>query len=126
MKRHAPDEFDDVWCVFDVDEFQDVTPAVALAERNAIGVAVSNPCFELWLLLHFDRHTAYCSSYGSLLPLLRKHVPHYDKTGLNFDDYAALVPGACRRARALDPTGKRHALNPSTGVWQVVELIRTR
>lgn len=124
LKRQAPDEFEDVWCVFDVDEFHDVGGAAALARTREIGVAISNPCFELWLLLHFACHTAHCPSYGTLLPLLRRHVPGYDKAGLDFDRYAAFVADACARARALDPTGRKHAANPSTGVWQVVELVR--
>ncbi|MEV5709909.1 RloB family protein [Actinoallomurus sp. NPDC052274] len=86
LKRQAPDDFDDVWCVFDVDEFQDIEDAVSLARRQGIGVAVSNPCFELWLLLHFDQHTAACPSYGSLLPLLRRHARDYDKAGLDFKE----------------------------------------
>lgn len=126
LRRQSPDEFDDVWCVFDVDEFRDIEAAVALAGRQRIGIAVSNPCFELWLLLHFDRHTAHCPSYGALLPMLRRHVPAYDKAGLNFGDYVAFVGDACERARELDPTGRKHALNPSTGVWQVVELVQRR
>lgn len=59
-------------------------------------------------------------------PLLRKHLPGYDKTALRFQDYAAFVADACERAQALDPTGEEHALNPSTGVWQLVELVRGR
>lgn len=124
LRRQAPDEFDEVWCVFDVDEFHDIGRAISVAEKQRIGVAVSNPCFELRLLLHFDRRTAHCPSYGALLPLLRKHVPAYDKAALDFQDYADFVTDACERARALDPTGRRHAFNPSTGVWQVVELVR--
>ncbi|HCA88271.1 MAG TPA: hypothetical protein DEQ61_24110, partial [Streptomyces sp.] len=51
-------DFDEVWCVFDVDEF-DVAHAIGEAQRLGVEVAVSNPCFELWLILHFRRHTAY-------------------------------------------------------------------
>ncbi|MGH3935680.1 MAG: RloB family protein [Pseudonocardiaceae bacterium] len=53
-RRIAPaggDEFDEVWCVVDSDEF-DLEPAVALAAKLDGRLAVSNPCFELWLLLH--------------------------------------------------------------------------
>ena len=53
-RKIAPDggdEFDEVWCVVDSDEF-DLKQAVALAAKLNVRLAVSNPCFELWLLLH--------------------------------------------------------------------------
>src|SRR5690606_11957126 len=40
-----------VWAVFDRDEHE-VQEALQLAEEHKIGVAFSNPCFELWPLLH--------------------------------------------------------------------------
>jgi RloB-like protein len=52
----ADDPFTQVWCVFDV-ESPDPHPAldnaVQLAQRNSIHCAITNPCFELWLILHF-------------------------------------------------------------------------
>ena len=32
---------------------------VASAGANGIRLAISNPCFELWLILHFQDHTAW-------------------------------------------------------------------
>lgn len=54
--KRERDEFlsyDSVWCVFDVDEHPNVPEAVDMACANGIELAISNPCFELWLLLHF-------------------------------------------------------------------------
>ncbi|MDN3353126.1 RloB family protein [Actinomadura sp. DC4] len=124
LKRQSPEDFDDVWCVFDVDEFRDIDRAADLARRHRVGLAISNPCFELWLLLHFDDRTAYSPSYASLLPLLRTHLPDYDKTDLAFTAYATGIQQACSRARSLEPTGEAPYVNPSTGMWQVVELMR--
>ncbi|MFJ7996681.1 RloB family protein [Streptomyces sp. NPDC096310] len=67
--------YDEVWCVFDVDEYPDVAAAADAARRHGIKVAVSNPCFELWLLLHFTDHHAFVDTYRKLLPLPQKHVP---------------------------------------------------
>jgi hypothetical protein len=52
-RARAQDDFDQVWCVFDVDDYPDIPAAVATARRLGIEVAVSHPCFELWLILHF-------------------------------------------------------------------------
>ena len=56
--RNSYEEKDEVWAVFDRDEHPRYNEAVALCERNRVGAARSNPCFEVWLILHetdFDR-----------------------------------------------------------------------
>ncbi len=63
--RYAPDSFNHVWLVFDKDDF----PAgdFDLVERKCVEVSSpvctfhalwSNPCFEIWLLLHLRYTTA--------------------------------------------------------------------
>ncbi len=55
-------EIDEFWCVFDVEwptHHPSLHDALELAERNDIHVAVSNPCFELWLALHFKDVRAF-------------------------------------------------------------------
>ena len=42
-----------VWCVFDIDEHPNIPDACECARDNKIDCAISNPSFELWLLLHF-------------------------------------------------------------------------
>ncbi|MCX5200268.1 RloB family protein [Streptomyces sp. NBC_00237] len=123
LRDRSREDFDEAWCVFDVDEFGDVPDAVADAERRGIEVAVSNPCFELWLLLHFADHCAFTGSYAHLVPHLAKHLPRYDKTRADFRHFAATWPEAARRARALAPVGKEHEKNPASGVWRLVKAI---
>lgn len=62
-RRNLFEELDQVWVVFDRDEHERFDEAVSLCEANRIGVARSNPCFEVWLILHMvdydrqdDRH----------------------------------------------------------------------
>lgn len=109
--------------MLDVDEFRDITQAANLAKKNGIKVAISNPCFELWLLLHLCDHTAHISP-RDVQRLLSKHVPAYDKSDLSFTDFVSGVGDACKRGRKLDPTGAAHDLNPSTNVWQLTLKIR--
>jgi hypothetical protein len=121
----APDSYDEVWCVVDVDQFTDLDEAVKLAARSttdsmSITVVVSNPCFEFWLLLHFAEHRGHVGSYAQLKPLLARHVPAYNKSRIDFADYAGRYPDAVQRARNLDPSGENHRLNPSTNVWRLV------
>jgi len=55
-------EVDEYWCVFDVEwpkHHPNLERALQIATANNIGVAVSNPCFELWLILHYQDQTAF-------------------------------------------------------------------
>jgi hypothetical protein len=57
---------DQVWCIFDVDDFyknskKDLLKAVGDALKNDIKIAYMNECFELWILLHFIKPAAAIS-----------------------------------------------------------------
>lgn len=51
-------DFEQVWCVFDKDDFldEDFNKAIAIAEAHGISVAYSNQAFEYWIILHFEDH----------------------------------------------------------------------
>ena len=114
----AADDFDQVWCVYDVDQFNVGKPGRE-AVRRRFELAVSDPCFELWLLLHHEDCTAFQSGYRDLERRLKKHVANYDKSRLDFAAYADGVAAAIRRAEKLGDTG-----NPSTGMWRLAMRIR--
>lgn len=46
---------DELWVVIDVDRWEEAELAEVAkhCEQGGIGLAVSNPCFEVWLFLHF-------------------------------------------------------------------------
>jgi hypothetical protein len=119
-------KWDEVWGVFDIDEHPNVDQARQLANANAIKLAISNPCFELWALLHFQDRRAHIERQAARAALQR-HLPGYDKTL----DFAKMYPGyedAVRRARALEVEADRHGKaerNPTSGVYRLTELIRT-
>jgi hypothetical protein len=57
--RKSGDSFDtlyEVWAVFDRDEHpkEQVPEAFNLAVQHGINLAYSNPCFEVWGLMHFS------------------------------------------------------------------------
>lgn len=122
FRDQRPGKFTEVWCVVDVDEF-DIAAAIAEATRERIHMAVSNPCFELWLLLHHADCRAHCAGYSEVAARLKKYVPTYDKSRLDFTVYAAGVSDAIKRARDLAPPPGEPLRNPSTSVWRLVETI---
>ena len=69
-----------VWAVFDVDEHKDLDAALARARDNSIPVSLSDPCFELWGLLHVDSCDAPMSRKQAQRALA-KVMPgfHHDK-----------------------------------------------
>jgi hypothetical protein len=113
--------YEHVWCVFDVDEHPYVAEAQQQARDNKIDVAISNPCFELWALLHFQDQHAWIDR-SNVQHLCRQHMPGYVKR-LPCHILHPLTDDARRRAMALDnSTGE----NPSTTVYRLVECIVNR
>lgn len=120
-RAHATDDFDEVWCVTDVDQY-DLEPAVRLAKVEGISLAVSNPCFELWLIYHHADWRRPITDAEEALAALRQYVPHYDKNTLCVEDYpdtAAAIERGRRSHNGALPPGP----NPSSGVWRLAELV---
>ncbi len=135
-KRQAKkdDSYDAVWCIFDVEAkvSQNARPGLAaalqMANANKISVALSNPCFELWILLHTEdcRAAIYSGNVQNRCKLCGlvdgKHIS-------NPDELLASYQIACGRARDLDSmhqlngTQRIEDQNPSTGVYMLVEAI---
>lgn len=121
--ERSRDDFDVVWCVLDVDQF-DYTNVFTAARQAGIELAVSNPCFEVWLLLHHADVTAEINDARRAAVMLSRFVPGYDKTCVRFDDdFAQGVQQAVERGRSLLPDTTMLGSNPSTGVWRLVERI---
>jgi len=126
-RRFADDnlKYDEVWCVYDVDQHPKLADAHQQARDNGIELAISNPCFELWLLLHFSDQNAHIER-DKLATLLRKHIPRYGKRA-PFDMLRKGYEDAVKRANIL---GKRceqdgnKGGNPSTEVYRLTERIR--
>lgn len=118
---------DEVWCVFDIDEHPRVDEATHLAAESGINLAISNPCIELWFLLHFADQTAYIDRHA-----VQRDAKAHLKCGKDLDDAAldslAEKFGLAKaRAKRLDEKhrgdGTRAPGNPSSGVWRIVDSI---
>ncbi len=55
-KQGKNDKYEQVWCVFDKDDFQNFNDAIQKAKDLGFQTAWSNQAFEYWLLLHFEDH----------------------------------------------------------------------
>jgi hypothetical protein len=118
--------YDEVWCVFDIDEHPDIGNAKEMARANGIELAISNPCIELWLWLHFAEQPG-CKHRHELREMMKQHISNYDKH-VNYADYTAGYEGAVRRAQALDKLAESinsSGMNPTSGMWRLTESIRS-
>lgn len=118
-----------IWCVFDVDEHLFIREACAHAAAHGINLAVSNPCVELWFLLHFQSQTSYIDR-AEVFVQLKRHLSSYEKSAVRITDLPDGHDEAKKRAIDLD---RKHAgdgtdfpeNNPSTGMWKLVDLIKS-
>ena len=125
-------EVDEVRCLFDVEwpkNHPNLDEAVRLAERKDINLAISNPCFELWLALHFGDHTAWLDNEAAG-KLRREHDGSTGK-GLDGGAYMARRANVARRARSLTARHKGDGRafprdNPSSGVYLFLEAIEPK
>ena len=127
-KKNARNEFgryDEVWCVFDVDEHPLIPEAKEKAAANGIKVALSNPCFELWLILHFVYHSAPLNRHEARrecqrqMPDYEKHIP----ADVVFPRLDTAIANSKRLARWQE-TRQGSGGNPSTDVYQLIERLR--
>lgn len=88
-----------VAAVFDVDEHK-LQPALKKAKEKGVPCYVSDPCFELWLLLHFEEQTAAIHR-AKVLSALRRNLRGYDKhvTDKHFAELSAGFSSARSRAK---------------------------
>lgn len=118
--------FEAVWCVFDVEnphDNQSFNSAICSADQNAFQLAVSNPAFEYWYVLHFELTTRPFANGDELKDYLRRHIPGYHPAKSVFYDLVTSTLTAIRFAqRILDnhPQGDQRFPNPSTGVHLLV------
>lgn len=117
-------KYDEVWCVFDVDVHPHIPDAKQKATANHISLAISNPCFELWLLLHFCDQRAHIERHP-LQSACRERLQGYEKN-VPFELVFPHHQEAVGRAKALDDWQEgqgRPGGNPSTGVYRLTERI---
>ena len=121
---------DSVWAVFDRDEHPRFAEAKNLALAHGVGLAVSNPCFELWGVFHY-RDLDAPMRRQNCQRLLSENCPSYSLHGGKLFNDAEVIeknyPDAVERGRASlirrtqegDPKG-----NPSTSVHRLTEHIK--
>lgn len=123
----------DIWCVFDVEAMgthPNLKNTIARSKRNDIKVAISNPAFEYWLLLHFSDSTRRFANCNEVMEILKKkgNWPSYCK---GLDDFTPLktrydkaMSRACIvRKNAPPPQGSDPVSRPWTNVDELIRFL---
>jgi len=117
--------YDEVWCVFDVDEHPRVNEARQMARDNELKLAMSNACFELWLILHL-RESPGAQHRHHLQAMLAELMPGVEEKHLNFEQLIEGYDDAYRRAermeRAAIESGEE-GRDPTTEVFHLTDSI---
>ena len=124
-------EIDEVWCLFDVEwphNHPNLPEARTKAERSDVRLAISNPCFELWLALHFGDRTAWLDNAAA--DTLRRDLDGSPDKGLDGTQYMPRRAAAARRARALTKKHEGDGTefpndNPSSGMYLFLEAVES-
>lgn len=125
--KYGISEDDELWLVLDVDRWVKRDQLIAVcpqARQKGYQLAISNPCFEIWLCLHF----------GDLLPedrtckhfeiRLRNILGSYNKSNLDISAYKPNVESAIERSRSLDLKPNEYWTSQlGTHVYKLVERI---
>lgn len=129
ISRNSDPEVDECWCIFDVEWPQhhpNLKEAIQLARANDIKLAISNPCFELWLILHHQDYNRFVNT-----PNAERESRALDgRSGksINASQYMPLRDKAVRRARLLDHKHQRDGSNfpennPSSSMHEFLAAI---
>lgn len=120
--------YDEVWCIFDVDDHPDIHEVRTIARDHGVQLAITNPCLELWFVLHFEPRTAYTdrkAAQRASLVLLGCGKALTDQALARLEARHSI---ARTHAKTLDEKhsgdGSPAGSNPSSGVWALVDQIR--
>lgn len=131
--EYATEPGDQFWLCIDTDHWSEpnhiknLMQVVQHCRQKDYRLAISNPCFELWLLLHFqDFAPASAVTCEQVVTQLRQVAGGYNKKQvhrLSLD--ADKIRQALERARLMDKSADMIPQNPTTRVYLLIaELLR--
>lgn len=132
IKANKPLQKDDeIWLVLDRDNWTETDLEIVLkqCQKLKIYLAVSNPCFEYWLLLHFVEIKPLKSigTCRNCKDRLKGYLPLYTFGNLEFAKVKPKIPEAISRAEAQDnpPCNDWPKTNGTTLYRLVKKLVET-
>lgn len=127
-RKRQPGANTEYWAVIDRDSWEEAAIAEAadmIRGRRGYHLALSNPCFELWLYLHLRDNRPFSDS-SDCQRALGDTWEGFLKSGYDPSPLIGGIEDAIRRAKALaadaDPT-EPWPINQGTHVYRLVEQL---
>lgn len=132
-EKKKGDSYDRVYCVIDKDTHSTYDETMTkITNKQQFYLANSAPCFEYWLLLHFNYSTKPYTKKGKssianeVLKDLKKYIPKYKKGAKNIfkttkNNLDLAINNATNSQRQAKQNGTD---NPSTRIHELVVYLR--
>lgn len=123
IKKEPLRDDDEIWVVIDVDRYQEHLPELArLCVDAGFKLAVSNPCFEFWLLLHFrDPKRQYKSCKKVKKPFSIEMDSDPNNSEGYYEIFYPKFEDAVKRAKSRDLEEERWPNKNGSRVYKIVE-----
>lgn len=130
-------QYDKVYCVFDRDQhpcFDKTVQAISVLKPKNTFVAITTaPCFEFWLLLHFDYYSGSYKVTGNKSPCdnaqtdLKKVWLDYGKSKRGVYSYVRdkLITAITNARKLTADNDKTSSTNPQTNMHELIEYLQS-
>lgn len=143
LKREAKDEYhfypnDELWMIIDTDRWKNIPDIITECKKlNNMFVAVSNPCFEFWLLLHIKTLAEYSTEELDFILANKKVsakknyidkeisniIGSYNKSNPKLEQILPSVNSAIKQAKELDIIDEDFPSGLGSHIYKVVEKL---
>lgn len=134
---YFPKDGDELWCVFDCDDNKDsgLRDAMSYAKEHGYKIAYSNPAFEYWDLLHFEKWNSYLKDANTGIGILKSkgYLRNYRKSMDVFETLQKHQEKAVQNAKErvkrltddyIDVVCRDS--NPITTVYELVDYLNSK
>ncbi len=128
--------YDVAYCIFDTDvdknKEKSIEEAISIANENNIIPIISNPCVEIWFLLHYEYTTSKMNN-NEVINRLKRYNSHYKKSYNIYKDIELKTEIAIKNAKKLEKEHIKNNIklqslesNPYTEIYKVVEELKKK
>jgi hypothetical protein len=122
------EEGDELWMVIDFDRWGTgkLSEIASKCIQKKYRLAISNPCFEIWLLLHFKDLTSNLNiRCAEAEDQLKVQLGSYNKTNLDFSKFRDHIDAGIENSKRLDTNQSDRWCQPiGSRVYQLVTRIK--
>lgn len=116
--------------IFDRNGHANLASAIENLRNTPIKLGFSSPCFEYWILLHYERTSRSFHNCSEVNSYIKQHYDaNYDKKNDHFKQLKGRIPTAIKNAESLWNSHWRHEerpiweMNPYTNIYEILEQI---